>query len=64
MDEYKERFELIEKLKMMFGLFSQFGVVDSNTSLYKLRRIYKQQVEALAYLRGESHEENNQSSNQ
>lgn len=54
--EEMERYELLNEIQNMFGLISQFGVIDKDTRLFIIRRIYKQQKEFIALLKGEEHE--------
>lgn len=53
MNEHIERAVLISEIRLMFGLISQFGVIEKDTSLYRVRRIHTAQTEALKILKGE-----------
>ncbi len=57
MNETLERAKLINEIKKMFGLVSQFGAIDRDTSLFKVRRIYAEQTAAINYLKGANHEQ-------
>ncbi|WP_175888119.1 hypothetical protein [Burkholderia contaminans] len=54
--EEMERYELLNEIQNMFGLISQFGVIEKDTRLFIIRRIYKQQKEFIALLKGKSDE--------
>lgn len=63
MEENLSRSQMIARIKAMFGLISQFGIVDVDCSDYSVRKIYLKQLETSNYLKGDSHEKESEQAN-